>query len=109
MDDERWEELVSRIELKLKICEKKSLTGSDGRTKIETIIFLGPEGKMKLERKSKPLVLDKKMHYSRRIGSALSVEYVYSPTEKVQRVQLFKWSEKEQDWEEIRLDRLIPR
>ncbi|MCX5800593.1 MAG: hypothetical protein NTX17_04330 [Candidatus Eisenbacteria bacterium] len=109
MDDERWEELVNRIELKLKVSEKKSVTGSDGKTKIETVIFSGPEGKMKLERTSKPLVLDKKTHYSKRIGSAHSTEYVYSPTEKVQRVQLFKWSETEQDWEEIRLDRLIPR
>jgi hypothetical protein len=109
MDDERWEELVSRIELKLKVYEKKTVTGSDGRTKIETVVFLGSEGKMKLERTSKPRVLDKKMHYSRRIGSAPSAEYIYSPTEKVQRVHLFKWSETEQDWEEVRLDRLIPR
>jgi len=109
MDDERWEELVNQIELKLKIQEKKTVTGPDSKTKIETIIFLGPEGKMKLERTSKPLVLDKKVHYSKRIGSAPSVEYIYSPTEKVQRVQLFKWSEKDHDWEEVRLDRLIPR
>ena len=109
MDDERWEELVNQIERKLKILEKKSLTGQDGRTKIEQIVFAGPEGKMKLERSTKPLVLDKKVHYSKRIGSAPAVEYVYSPTEKVQRVQLYKWSEKDQDWEEIRLDRLIQR
>ena len=109
MHDERWEELVNQIELKLKIYEKKSVTAPDGKTKTETIIFLGPEGKMKLERISKPLVVDKKMHYSKRIGSAPSVEYVYSPTERVQRVQLFKWSEKEKDWEEVRLDRLVPR
>jgi len=109
MDDERWEELVNRVELKLKVSEKKSQTAPDGRTKIEFVVFAGPEGKMKLQRTTRPLVLEKKMHYSKRIGSAPAAEYVYSPTEKVQRVQLFKWSEKDQDWEEIRLDRLIPR
>jgi hypothetical protein len=107
VDDEKWEELVSRIERKLKVYEKRSLTSPDGKTKTETLVFSGPAGRMKLERVSKPLVIDKKMHYSRRIGSTPSTEYVYSPTEKVQKVRLFKWSEQKQDWEEIRLDQLL--
>ncbi len=109
MDDERWHDLVDQIERKLKVIEKKTGTVDDGRTEIETVTFEGPEGKMMLRRSSKPLVIDKKVQYSRRIGSHRNVEYVYSPTEKVQRVQLFKWSEADKDWEEIRLDRLIPR
>ena len=106
MNDEKWEELVTRIERKLKILEKKVTTADEGRTSIETVIFQGPEGRMKLERVSKPLVVDKKLHYSKRIGSQQSVEYVYSPTDKVQRVQLFKWSGME--WEEMQIDRLMP-
>jgi hypothetical protein len=108
MDDERWHDLVDKIEQKLKVVEKKTGTVDDGRTRIEAVIFEGPEGKMMLRRSSKPLVIDKKVQYSKRIGSHRTVEYVYSPTEKVQRVQLFKWSEADNDWEEIRLDRLIP-
>jgi hypothetical protein len=108
MDDERWRDLVDRIERKLKVLDKTSGTVDDGRTEIETITFQGPEGKMMLKRSSKPLVIDKKVQYSKRIGSHRSVEYVYSPTEKVQRVQLFRWSKADQDWEEVRLDRFIP-
>ncbi len=109
MNDEKWEELVTQIETKLKVMDKKVTTADEGRTRIESIVFLSPEGKMRLERTSKPLVVDKKVHYSKRIGSSPSVEYVYSPTEKVHRVQLFKWSEANREWEELRLDRLIPR
>jgi hypothetical protein len=108
MNDDKWEELVTRIERKLKVLDKKVATADEGRTRIETLIFQGPEGRMKLERVSKPLVVDKKMHYSRRIGSQPSVEYVYSPTDKVHRVQLFKWSESDGAWEEMRIDRLMP-
>jgi hypothetical protein len=106
MNDEKWEELVTRIENKLKVIEKKTTTADEGRTTIERVIFEGPEGRMKLERVSKPLVVDKKFHYSRRIGSQQSVEYVYSPTDKVQRVQLFKWTGGE--WEEMKIERLLP-
>jgi len=109
MNDDKWEELVTRIERKLKVLEKKVATADEGRTNIETVIFQGPEGRMKLERVSKPLVVDKKMHYSRRIGSLPSVEYVYSPTDKVQRVRLFRWSDSGGEWEEMTIDRLLPR
>lgn len=108
MDDEKWHDLVDRIELRLKVFEKKTETAEEGRAQIESVVFQGPEGKMKLQRSSKPLVIDKKVQYSRRIGSHRSVEYVYSPTEKVHRVQLFKWSDVDNDWEEVRLDRFIP-
>ena len=108
MNDEKWEDLVTRIERKLKVIEKKVTTADEGRTSIETVIFQGPEGRMKLERVSKPLVVDKKMHYSRRIGSKSEVEYVYSPTDKVHRVRLFKWSDAMKEWEELKLDRFVP-
>jgi hypothetical protein len=108
MDDERWHDLVDRIELKLKVLEKTTETAEDGVTQIESVAFQGPEGKMKLQRSSKPLVVDKKVQYSKRIGSHRTVEYVYSPTEKVHRVRLFKWSDADNDWEEVRLDRFIP-
>jgi hypothetical protein len=109
MNDEKWEELVTRIETKLKIVDRKVTTADEGRARVESIIFVSPEGKMKLERTSKPLVVDKKVHYSKRIGSSPSVEYVFSPTEKVHRVQLFRWSDGAMEWEELKLDRLIPR
>ncbi|UCF77946.1 MAG: hypothetical protein JSW03_07475 [Candidatus Eiseniibacteriota bacterium] len=108
MDDERWHDLVEQIERKLKVLGKETYTQDEGRTEIETLTFQGPEGKMMLRRTSKPLVVDKKVQFSKRIGSHRSVEYVYSPSEKVQRVQLFKWSETDRDWEEVRLDRFVP-
>ncbi len=52
-------------------------------------------------RTTKPLVVDKKMHYSNRAGGESHVEYVYSKTETTSRVRLYKWSDALSDWEEI--------
>ncbi|MEA3464120.1 MAG: hypothetical protein U9R14_03535, partial [Patescibacteria group bacterium] len=56
---------------------------------------------IKLEFVSKPVVLDKKTTYSNRIGSETKVDYVYSDTEKSNRLMAYKWDEGEDKWIEI--------
>lgn len=72
-----------------------------GGADIEHIIFTGPLGRMKLEFISKPVVLDKKTIYSRRIGSETKVEYVYSQDEKSQKLKAYKWDSAENVWVEM--------
>lgn len=72
-----------------------------GGTDIEFIIFKGPLGRVKLEFTTKPLVLDKKTTYSRRIGSETNVEYVYSEDEKTHKLMAYKWDDFQNDWVEI--------
>jgi hypothetical protein len=98
MNDERWYGLVERIEEKLPVEEKTEEEGRH-RATIETIIFTGPQGRMRLERVSRPLVLDRKVRVSKRIGDVAEEEYIYSDTEKSHRVRLFEWTDEE--WEEV--------
>ena len=56
---------------------------------------------MRLEFIIKPLVLDKKTTYSRRIGSETAVDYVYSEDEKSYKLMAYKWSDEKDGWIEI--------
>jgi hypothetical protein len=98
MNDEKWYELVERIEDKLQVEEMREWEGPH-RAHIETLIFTGPAGRMKLERTSRPLVLDRKVRVSRRIGDVGEEEFIYSETEKSHRVCLYQWTGEE--WEEV--------
>jgi len=106
MNDEKWEDLLYKISLKAKL-ERSERTENDGRTRIETVIFDVGNGKMKLERITRPLILEKRTRYSKRIGGAVAEEYVYSETEKVYRVNLYRWSEEESDWVEVEFRRTL--
>lgn len=101
MNDERWEELLYKIGLKSGPLDVKVDTQDEGRTKIETVVFETAMGKLKLQRTSRPVVLEKKMRYSRRIGGAADEEYIYSETDKSYRVVLYRWDEDESAWEEV--------
>ncbi len=104
MLDEKWLDIISRVEEKFDILEheKEDLMEIPGT--IEYIIFVSPLGKVKLERTVKPLVLDKKTNYSNRIGGNVSVEYVYSDTETVDKFKAYKWDDNEDDWTDIDAD-----
>jgi hypothetical protein len=110
MTQERWDNLTEMIEAKFGIDERHTEEldlGEDAAKKPikgekEVIEFQGPMGKMKLERITKPLVLDKKTRYTRRIGSQTKVDYVYSETEKTHRLKVYRFINEE--WEEVKAD-----
>ena len=56
---------------------------------------------------SKPVVLDKKTTYSRRIGSETKVDYVYSDEEKSHTLIAYKWDEDLGDWTEIEAENFV--
>jgi len=100
---EKWENLVNDIKDKFEVEEHKNEHLDErGGTDIESIIFKSPIGRVKLEFISKPVVLDKKTTYSRRIGSGSAEEYVYSKDEKTHRIEAFKRDNNE--WVEINAD-----
>ena len=89
---EKWENLVDNIKDKFEVEEHDSKHLDErGGVDIDFIIFKSPIGRVKLEFISKPVVLDKKTTYSRRIGSGSAEEYVYSEDEKTHRIEAFKW------------------
>ena len=99
---EKWENLIDDIKDKFEVeNQDREHLNEQGGIDIESIIFKGPLGRMRLELITKPVVLDKKTSYSRRIGSKTSVEYVYSEDEKTHRLIAYKWDEAQEDWVEI--------
>ncbi|MCK4545917.1 MAG: hypothetical protein KAW17_00620 [Candidatus Eisenbacteria sp.] len=99
MDNERWYNLLDSLKEKLEIENEGEQPGPGGAT-VEWITFKGPKGLMKLERTSRPVILDRKMHYSKRAGGATEEELVLSETEKSYRVGLYVWSDAG-GWEEV--------
>jgi dephospho-CoA kinase len=99
--DDKWELLREQIQRKFGIEARTENEPVDEVATREVIVFRTPAGKMKLERVTRPLVLDKRIHFSKRAESARSVEYVYSKTEKTHRETLFRWAGTA--WEEIDL------
>ncbi len=109
MTDEKWEDLIFNIHQKFGIESQKTedlpieddLGKKKEKGKAETIIFNTDRGKMKLERITKPLILEKKVHYKKTRAQSGQVEYIFSDTEKTHKVNAYKWNDKEENWEEI--------
>lgn len=101
MNQEKWLDVVSKIKEKFDVLEHEIEELIDMPGIVEYIIFVGPLGKVKLERTVKPVVLDKKTTFSRRVGSDVKVEYVYSDTETVDKIKAYQWDDSNDDWREI--------
>lgn len=101
MKDEKWYYLLEEIDRKFGIEEKKTEEIPDRRTTIETVIFTGASGRMKIERVTRPVILERKVKFSKRAGSDSAEKYVYSEDEKIHRVTLYAWNEDESKWVEI--------
>ena len=107
MTDERWQQVIGHIKDNFELLSEntENLPEEQGKGTVEIIEFNGPLGKMKLERTTQPLVLDKKTIGSRRIGSETAVQYIYSDTEKVHRFKAYNWNEDDERWVEMEMKR----
>ncbi len=109
MKQEKWDEIKGKIQDQFKMLEKKTepieiRVDVDEKIKTgskEIIIFISPIGKIKLEYMVKPVVLDKKELYSKRMGTTARTEYTFSDTEFVRRMEAFKWNETDECWDII--------
>lgn len=102
MTPEKWEKTIGQIKDNFKVEDEGSQHSDEhGGIDTEFIIFAGPLGRMKLELITKPVVLDKKTTYSRRIGSETKVDYIYSESEKTSYLAAYKWDENNEEWAEI--------
>jgi hypothetical protein len=99
MSPEKWEEIKDMAKKNFEVLEMNR-NDNDGEI-TEELIFNGPLGKMKLEFVSKPLVLSKNVHYSKRMGDTATVDYVTSDTEKTNKLLAYKWEPASDTWSEI--------
>ena len=106
MHQSKWEDLIDKIERLFGFIEHTTEEFPERHMTVETAVFDGAAGRMKLERTVKPLVIDKKVSYSKRIGSDVDVEYVYSEDESVDTVKLFRWDKLAREWKQMDISAL---
>ena len=105
MIEEKWQQLIGRIKDDFSVLSHQQKDGEYEGEKVEEIVFQGPAGEMKLIRTVKPRVLGEKTKYSNRIGSTTAIEKIYSDTETVDTVKL--WREQNGEWSEVDVNRLF--
>ena len=103
MSPEKWEEIKETAKKNFQVESEEifELPQEQGGGMKETLIFIGPLGKMKLEYLVKPLVIQQKAIFSNRMGASSTVNYVKSDTEKVRTFLAYKWDEASEDWVKI--------
>lgn len=103
MHDDKWKDTLAMVKSKFTVLEegREDIEDIPGAF-MEFIEFISPQGRMRLERTTKPAVLDKKTLYSKTAGRASQVEYTYSKDEIVHRLEAFRFNEGRGEWEEIR-------
>jgi hypothetical protein len=106
LNDEKWYYLLEEIDRKFGIEERTTEEVPEKRLKVEKAIFTGVGGRMKLERSTRALVLERQVKFSRRIGGESQEKFLYSDTEKTHKVLLFKWDEVSGIWREIEFRKL---
>ncbi len=103
MTKDRWNDIISDIKEKFEILDKGTeKIEEEGGISIEFIIFNVPIGKIRLELITKPTILNKKVTYSNRIGSAQQVEYIYSDSEVRHTLNAYKFDKNTNEWKEIK-------
>jgi len=101
MNDQRWEEVLRRLDKQFGDLEFEDSEDDETKAISESVIWTSPAGRMKLTRSTRPLILDSKRHFSNRAGAGSHVEYTFSKTEITQKVRLYKWNELQNDWDEL--------
>ena len=104
----KWENLIFMAEEKFgidkKYAEDFEVTELSSGKKImgqrQGVEFKSPLGKIKLEKISRPKVVDKKVLHTKRIGGRTAVDFVYSDEEKVVELKIYRRDENDQ-WIEI--------
>jgi len=97
----KWEDLIDKIEKLFGFVEHTTEEYPERRMTVETAVFDGASGRIKLERTVKPVVLDERASYSKRAGGEVTTEYVLSDDEYVDTVVFFKWDNLAREWKQI--------
>lgn len=110
MNDEKWEQLKDRLGKRFEVLDERhgdlmadTPEGEVKQGEQDIVVVHTPAGKIRLVREIRPLILEKKMHYTHRQGQSAQVEYLLSDTEKTYKLRVFKWIDLEDDWQEIDL------
>ena len=110
MHEEKWLQIRDMIAKNYADVEEyeEDLEEKEGKGSVQGMEFTGPLGRMRLERVTKPVLLQKKTAYARRAGSVSKVtDYQYSETETLSTLKAYKYDEGADLWEEVTLNSLV--
>ena len=113
MNDDRWQQLVEMakknfkdVTLTTEDLMVETMDGPQNQGTQDVLIFDHVDGvRYKLVRENRPVVLEKKQHFSHRAGDTARTEYKFSDTEFSHKLRVFKEDDLG-EWEEITLDKL---
>jgi len=100
MSDDKWAELLDRIESQFGVLDRgdEVLEGASQGHR-EFVVFNGPMGKMMLERTTRPKVIGEKSFGGSKYGAGSGVEKIYSPDETVKIMKAYR--DEDGEWVEI--------
>lgn len=102
MTTDRWQEIVEMVKESFEVLDSGSYESDEhGGMVTEFIEFDGPMGRLRLEFTTRPALVDTKTHYSNRIGSETKIENIYSDTEEIHDLGVYKFDEATNDWQEF--------
>jgi len=109
MNPSKWENLIFLAEEKFGIEKKykeefevaELSTGEKIIGQRQIVEFESPLGRIKLEKNSRPKIIDKKVLHTKRIGGRVAVDFVYSDEEKVEDLKIYRQN-KDKQWVEIK-------
>lgn len=108
MQPDIWEDKKEELKRKFKLTNEQVENndieddfGVKGEEKKEVLEFESLAGKIKIEYITRPVIIDKKMHYAKTHGGGALVEYVLSQTEFTHKIRAYKWDIYNDQWEEL--------
>jgi hypothetical protein len=108
MDIDHWQQLKENLKSKFEVeeegIEDLTMDTSDGTVvtgSSDFMVIQTPVGRVKLAFEKKPMVLDKKEHFSHRAGQNARIEYQFSENEFTYKLRAYKWNDIDEVWEEI--------
>lgn len=99
MNIDRWQEILETIKTSFEVEDSGTFSSEErGGTETEFIVFNGPLGRLKLEFSTHPAILDTKITYKKRIGAEVHADHVYSSTDKVHHLEVWRWDVGSDEW-----------
>lgn len=90
MTDEKWLDTIGKVKDTFPVLEEQSGPLDDDPGTRDTIVFETPNGTMKLERITRPVMLGERGIGGKRIGATVAVERRYSDDEFIQSLHAYR-------------------
>ncbi len=105
MTDDRWAEFIESAQDRFEDVGVTIEQTDNGTNNVCEFTLPTAGDRYKVVRENRPVVLDKKQHYSHRAGDTARTEYILSDTEFSHKIKVYK-EDNYGEWEEISAERL---